>query len=341
MFLRNFWYVAAMPSELEDGALLGRWILGEPVLLYRTASGVVAAMSDICPHRSARLSAGERDGDTVRCLYHGLEFGADGQCLRVPAQQGTPPDGLRVATYPVVEKWRLVWVWMGAPEDADEALIPDFHWNDDPDWYPVGDYMHLDCHYQLLADNLMDLSHEAYVHRGTIGTDAVSETPATAERAGETVTVERIMPECPSPPFYQKLKGYDGLIDRMHRIIFRPPATIVIESKSTPAGTDDPDDGLEYRVLCAITPETDTSTHFFWAVPRNFNPEQSVTDMMYQGSKAVFEEDIEVLNRQQEVLSRVGTQAGWQNIHSDAGAVYARRVVEELLEREGAVGRQP
>ena len=58
---------------------------------------------------------------------------------------------------------------MGAPEKADEKLIPDFHWNDDPDWYPVGDYMHLDCHYQLLADNLMDLSHEAYVHRGTIG----------------------------------------------------------------------------------------------------------------------------------------------------------------------------
>ena len=234
----------------------------------------------------------------------------------------------------MAEKWRLIWVWMGAAEDADEALIPDFHWNDDLDWYSVGDYMYLDCHYQLLSDNLMDLSHEAYVHRGTIGTDAVSETPSAAARDGETVTVERIMPGCPSPPFYQKLKGYDGLIDRMHRIVFRAPATIVIESKSTLSGDNDPDDGLKYRVLCAITPESDTTTHFFWAVPRNFNPEQPVTEMMYHGSKAVFEEDIDVPNRQQEVLSRVGTQANWQNIHSDAGAVYARRVVDELLAAE-------
>jgi len=336
MFLRNYWYVAAMPSELDDGALLGRWVLGEPILLYRIDDGAVTAMKDVCPHRSARLSSGERDGDLVRCLYHGLEFGPDGRCVRVPAQEGTPPDGLMIPTYPVVEKWGLVWIWMGDPERSDEARIPDFHWNDDPEWYPVGDYMHLDCQYQLLADNLMDLSHEAYVHRGTIGTDAVSETPATARREGDQVTVERIMPRCPSPPFYKKLKGYDGLIDRMHRIKFAPPATIVIESKSTPSDLDKTDDGLEYRVLCAITPESYTSTHFFWSVPRNFNPEQRVTDMMYQGSKAVFEEDIEVLNRQQEVLNRIGTEEEWKNIHSDAGAVYARRVIDELLDAESA-----
>ena len=334
MFLRNYWYVAAMPEEIDNAQLLGRWILNEPVLLYRTDDGDIAAMQDICPHRSARLSAGERDGDTVRCLYHGLEFGPDGACLRVPGQDGMPPAGLAVQTYPVVEKWRLVWIWMGDAAAADENLVPDFHWNDDPDWFPVGDYMHLDCHYQLLADNLMDLSHEAYVHRGTIGTDAVSETPATASRDGSHVIVERIMPDCPAPPFYQKLKGYEGPIDRMHRIHFDPPATILIESKSSPSGDDNSDDGLEYRVLCAITPESDTSTHFFWAVPRDFNPEQSVTDMMYQGSKAVFEEDIDVLNRQQEVLNRAASRDDWQNIHSDAGAVYARRVVEELLAEE-------
>ena len=76
------------------------------------------------------------------------------------------------------------------------------------------------------------------------------------------------------------------------------------------------------------------STHFFWAVPRNFNPEQQVTEMMYQGSKAVFEEDIDVLNRQQEVLNRVSTGSYWLNIHSDAGSVYARRVIEKLLTTE-------
>ena len=113
-------------------------------------------------------------------------------------------------------------------------------------------------------------------------------------------------------------------------------ATIMIESKSSPSENNGDDAGLEYRVLCAITPETATSTHFFWAVPRNFNPEDTVTEMMYQGSKAVFEEDIEVLNRQQEVLNRATASEKWQNIHSDAGAIYARNIVEERLAAENS-----
>ena len=89
--------------------------------------------------------------------------------------------------------------------------------------------------------------------------------------------------------------------------------------------------------MCALTPETEKSTHFFWAVPRNFNPEQEVTDMMYQGSKAVFEEDVDILNRQQEVLGKRGDNLNWQNVHSDAGAVYARRIIKELLSSEGGL----
>ena len=322
-----------MPGGMDGGELLSRWILNEPVLLYRTEDGGISAMQDICPHRSARLSSGERDGDAVRCLYHGLEFGPDGTCLRVPGQEGTPPAGLAVRTYPVVEKWRLVWIWMGDPAAADESLIPDFHWNDDPDWFPVGDYMHLDCHYQLLADNLMDLSHEAYVHRGTIGTDAVSETPATASRDGAHVVVERIMPKCPAPPFYQKLKGYDGPIDRMHRIHFDPPSTIVIESKSSPSGSNDSDDDLEYRVLCAITPESETSTHFFWAV-RGISSGTGCDGDDVPG----VESGVRGRHRRSEPSAGSAEprrfRDDWQNIHSDAGAVYARRVVEELLAAE-------
>ena len=113
--------------------------------------------------------------------------------------------------------------------------------------------MHLDCHYQLLADNLMDLSHEAY---GMLVLSEPMLFPKHLQRRvdGEHVTVERIMPGCPAPPFYQKLKGYDGTIDRMHRIHFDPPATIMIESKSTPTASAEPDDGLEYRSDGAITP---------------------------------------------------------------------------------------
>ena len=180
MFLRNYWYVAAMPEEIDNAQLLGRWILNEPVLLYRTENGDIAAMQDICPHRSARLSAGERDGDTVRCLYHGLEFGSDGACLRVPGQDGTPPAGLAVQTYPVVEKWRLVWIWMGDAEKADPAEIIDFPFLGDHENHPHGHaLMEIDCNYMLLVDNLMDLTHIPYIHKKTtaVATKRVRSTP--------------------------------------------------------------------------------------------------------------------------------------------------------------------
>ena len=332
MFLRNYWYVAAMAGELGRD-LLPRSVLDEPLVLFRRGDGSPVAMADTCPHRSLPLSKGELIGDRLRCAYHGLEFDGDGVCVRAPGQSAPPP-GARVRTFPVVEKWRWIWIWMGDPERADANDIPDMHWNDDPDWIPVEDRLTINCHYQLLADNLIDLSHEAYVHRGTIGNDAVAETPATASVDGDTVVVERHMENCPAPPLYTKLRGYDGNIDRMHRIEFRPPANIVIESKSAPVGANDDSQAMRYWVLNAITPETETSTHHFWSVARDFAPEDEIQKLFYEGSLRTFNEDIEVLESQQEMIARRGEKIEWVNLGADAGCVYARRIVDRLLEQE-------
>lgn len=332
MFLKNYWYVAAMAGELGRD-LLSRSVLDEPLVLYRREDGTPVVLSDMCPHRSLPLSKGDLIGDKIRCAYHGLLFDSHGACVRAPAQR-VPPQNARVRVFPAVEKWRWIWVWMGDPARADISEIPDMHWNDDPDWMPVEDHLTINCHYQLLSDNLIDLSHEAYVHRGTIGNDAVAETPAKAWVDGETVTVERHMTGCPAPPLYKMLRGYDGDIDRMQRIEFRPPANIVIESKSVPVGSNDDSQAMRYWVLNAITPETETSTHHFWSVARDFSPEEEIQTMFYEGSLRTFNEDIEVLETQQEMLSRRGDAVEWINLGADAGCVYARRIVDELLEQE-------
>ena len=332
MFLRNYWYVVAMADQLGR-ELVQRWVLNEPMLLYRREDGSPVAMADICPHRSLPLSKGELIGDKIRCAYHGLMFDSEGTCVRVPAQRVAPEDA-RVRVYPAVEKWRWVWVWMGDPALADESEIPDMHWNDDPDWMPVEDHLTINCHYQLLSDNLIDLSHEAYVHRGTIGNDAVAETPATASVDGDAVIVERHMKDCPAPPLYTLLRGYDGNIDRMHRIEFQPPANIVIESKSVPIGANDDSQAMRYWVLNAITPATETSCHHFWSVARDFSPEEEIHKMFYEGSLRTFNEDIDVLESQQEMMTHKGDAISWVNLGADAGCVYARRIVDRLLAEE-------
>ena len=73
------------------------------------------------------------------------------------------------AAFPVVEKHRFVWVWPGDPALADPALVPDLHWNDDPDWAGDGKLIHVKCDYRLVVDNLMDLTHETFVHGSSIG----------------------------------------------------------------------------------------------------------------------------------------------------------------------------
>ena len=339
MFLKNYWYIAASSDEVSR-SLLQRWILGRPVVLYRTEAGLPVALEDVCPHRSLPLSMGELVGDAVRCGYHGITFDGDGKCLKIPGQDHIAARW-RVQTFPIVEKWRWLWIWMGDPTQADPAEIPDFHWNDDPDWNSTGGHFDIKCHYQLLVDNLLDLSHEAFVHRSTIGNDAVAENPVTVSQSGDDVRVVRLMPNCAPPPLYVKLRGYSGEIDRSQDITFSPPSNIVIASKYVPHGSNDPDRILEYRVLNGITPASENACHHFWAVPRNCAPDPKVTEAFHEGSVNAFSEDVIVLEAQQAMIeARGGLGEGggieWLHSNADAGGMAARRVVDRLLAGEVA-----
>src|ERR1700746_2863554 len=106
MFLKNAWYVAAWASELGDQPL-GRTIIGEPVVVFRTAGGNIAAFEDRCCHRHYPLSRGHIAGELLQCGYHGFQFDTTGRCVAIPSQR-VVPDAARVRAYPVVERHRLV-----------------------------------------------------------------------------------------------------------------------------------------------------------------------------------------------------------------------------------------
>ena len=141
-YIMNTWYVAAWSTEVSPTPER-RVICERPVVLFRTQDGSAVALADRCAHRAYPLSAGVVVGDTIRCGYHGFEFGADGACLRIPAQDGYPPR-TRVSSYAVVERDGWIWVWLGDQSHAD-LLVPDTHYLTDPGWIPATDSFHFEC----------------------------------------------------------------------------------------------------------------------------------------------------------------------------------------------------
>src|SRR5438105_1520499 len=156
MFLRNYWYVAASAPEIGRKPFR-RIIMNEPVVFYRTEDGTPVALEDRCPHRRLPLSMGRLvENDVLQCHYHGLRFDRTGACVRVPGQDMIPATA-RVKSYPVAERYKWLWIWMGDPALADPSKITDYHWLDDPDWGAKTDYLYAQCNWQLVNDNLLDL----------------------------------------------------------------------------------------------------------------------------------------------------------------------------------------
>jgi phenylpropionate dioxygenase-like ring-hydroxylating dioxygenase large terminal subunit len=329
---KNSWYVAAFASEVGQG-LLARTVLGQPVVMFRTGEGHVAALADRCPHRSVPLSMGTRVGDTIRCTYHGMQIAADGSCVRIPCQDIIPAKA-RTAVFPVAEQHGMVWIWMGEPAAADPATIPDFHWMDDAQWTTCTGYHHVRANYQLLNDNLLDLSHESYVHDDTIGNDAVAEAPVSVTTREGQLHVHRDILDCEAPPFYVKATGFTSRINRWHTTIFRPPSFLLIENGSYPAdGTKA--QALERRVMNLITPETETSSHYFWGIARAYQLDDAelttyIRDQIYY----TFDQDKRVLEAQQQRLGIEQTGAFPVALRTDAGPIQARRLVQQIMEHE-------
>jgi phenylpropionate dioxygenase-like ring-hydroxylating dioxygenase large terminal subunit len=199
MWMRDCWQAIAYAAEIES-VPLARTVINEPVVLFRTQSGEAVALADRCPHRLAPLSLGRVIGDQLQCRYHGLCFDRDGMCVRVPGQDSVPTRA-RVRNYPLVERHRYAWIWMGDAERADPESIPALGWMDDPAWAIVTGYHHFGANYQLVNDNLLDLSHESFVHEETIGNESVAESPAFVSLDGEMIRVHRDMLNIEAPPF--------------------------------------------------------------------------------------------------------------------------------------------
>ena len=335
-FPSNAWYAAAYDVELKR-ALLPRTICNKPVVLYRKGNGTPVALADACWHRLVPLSFGRLDGDNVVCGYHGLEYDETGRCVYMPSQDTINPSAC-VKSYPVAEKHRFVWIWPGEPALADPALIPDMHWNDDPDWAADGKLIEVKCDYRLVVDNLMDLTHETFVHGSSIGDRAVAESPFEANHSDRFAYVTRWMHDIDPPPFWRKQYGKPGKVDRWQIIRFEAPCTVTIDVGVAAAGTGaqqgDRSQGVNGYVLNTITPSTDNTCLYFWAFARNYDlHNQARTHELREGVAAVFGEDEAVLQAQQ-IAIEANPDHQFYNLNIDAGTMWARKLIDRMIDRE-------
>lgn len=333
MYLRNQWYVAAWGHEIGRDPVQ-RWLLDEPLVFYRTEAGAPVALTDRCAHRSAALSAGQVIGDDIQCGYHGFRFGPGGDCVDIPGEDTVPPQ-ICVRRYPAVERWGWVFVWMGDPALAETTDLPPYHWMADPDWVGKGGTINVNASYELLRDNLMDLTHAKYVHGQTLATDAVTDFPVVVSVDGDAVTFRREMTDIKTSPFFTHMGDITQNVDHKQNVTCYAPAHIVIQVGVWPTEGSTDDKWADFRVLNALTPETATSTNYHWYIGRNFEVENDAkTEWMYEKNLATFMEDVDVVEGQQKMIE-TGPQP-WTpvTITADRPVVQARRVFDRLLAEE-------
>lgn len=337
-FVKEAWYVAAWEHEVQRLSLYRRLVLGEPIVLYRTPEGRAVALEDRCCHRHAPLSHGTLRGDRVVCAYHGLEFDPTGACVRVPSQNRIP-QGARIRSYPVVEKDHFVWIWTGDPADADPALVPDFLPLRDPAYRWRGERLHVEGNYVLIIENLMDLTHLPVLHATTLASSTIpdNEIPVCYSSNEREIRVDRRIEGTAPPPYFRMLAGFEpnDRVDRWMNTRFEPPGSVFIDIGAALSGTNASGSVNGRRVgtwnLNAITPETLTTTHYFWAQALDFADEDaSISELDFQLVRSAFLEDLAIIKGQQENLD-LDPGVPRVNLAADKAGVQARRLLQSMI----------
>lgn len=343
-FIRNAWYVGLWANELPAGKLVPQTILNEPVVFFRKEDGTPAAILDRCSHRFVPLSMGKlMPEDRVQCPYHGLEFGADGKCVKNPHPPCAIPGAVHLPSFPVIEKHSLIWIWMG-DRPADPALIPDYSCLDTSSPKHITDpgYLGIKAHYELVINNLLDLSHVIYVHDGILGSPGLLQSDINVETNGDVVTVSRFVKDVETPGMFKMLApaGYERG-DSFTSISWFAPSNLLLKTGVCKTGQAK-ETGTGYLAIHLLTPETERTTHYrFTAVRWNVMTEgdelnEQIRQRIYELRNYAFaEQDGPIVEAQQRRMDEASNLPPPVLLTIDAGPARYKRVLDRMLSQEG------
>jgi phenylpropionate dioxygenase-like ring-hydroxylating dioxygenase large terminal subunit len=339
MYLRESWYVAAW-SEAITRTLTPVRMLGESIVLYRTAAGDIAALEDACPHRKLPLSMGALKDDRIVCGYHGLTFDRGGACVAAPTQERIPT-GARVRRYAAIERYGFVWLWMGDAATADESRLIDIPNYGDPAWGRTkGGDMPIACNYLYMVDNLLDPSHVAWVHVSSFAGAKTDNAPLTIDVGANGVTVWRWLMDTPPPAYYAGLVKFAGNADRKQHYECVLPGIGINMSVYAPAGHGGPGKPPHAKTYINIsynfmTPVDEDNTRYYWFQHRNTDPDdEAISETMNKGAYNAFIEDRDVLEAVHAGMANRRTPS--LDLALDAGALRFRKLLKARIEAETA-----
>lgn len=339
IYIKNAWYVAAWAKEVGR-ELLKRNIMGEPIVFYRKNDGTPVALTDRCAHKLLPLSMGKLVNDNLQCGYHGMEYDCSGACVRIPGQDRIPATA-KVRSFPLVERYNAIWIWMGDPAMADPAKIHEIRRINEPGWTIIdGGYQLHGGDYLNIAENLQDPAHTTYVHLRTIGNPATSEVPVKVEQGADYLVTYRWSNDVPPPPIDKRNGNFQGLVDRCQYYYYFAPCVSRVDVVTMEAGQEhteeNMDKGLRLHGYKFLTPESETTTHFFWMQLRNFGiDDEKLQADQFAGLDQTFAEDNVIVTAVQREQAATGIrQQTWLSI--DAGPSRVRKMLEDMAAAEQA-----
>ena len=344
MFLKNCWYMSGWSPDFEADKITPRRLIGIDLIFYRKTNNELIVMEDKCCHRMAPLSIGQQEGDDIRCMYHGIKFGPDGQCTEIPTQKRIPKN-VCVKTYPVVERHGSAWVWMGDPALADADKIPNFIGPDTDDWAMLPDRKYMNINYQLMNDNLLDLSHVAYVHRNSFGqgdteaSSAFAKIPSKTTKYENGVRVERWVTGQASPPYIKEILNEPNL-DYYTWYDFVAPGIFLLNTRIYPLGYIEKygDDLINQAHIFAeyscqaVTPIDEDNICYYFALgpwAKHAELQQMYLDLGHMA----FGEDQVMLEKQYAVMKR-NPDVELMNLAADQSIVTFRSIMADLKTKE-------
>jgi vanillate O-demethylase monooxygenase subunit len=302
------------------------------------------ALEDRCAHRFIPLSMGQLcDGaKSIECPYHGLRFGTDGACVLNPHGSGRIPATLAVRSYPIVARHTMLWIWMGTDE-ADPDLIPDFSYLDPgaPGVLSKRDCIEMDVDYQLVIDNLLDLSHASFLHRGVLGDPSTLQCDIEIESTDTSVTVTRTRSNVMPAKLFDLMFRNDGAaVDTWSIMRWDAPSCLRHEAGVCPPGADR-DEGITVIGTHLVTPSAKGKCMYHVAAVRigesAGSDDAEVADQLSALRRYAFDEqDRPILEAQQRAYDLAGGPDSLRPVmlSIDAAPLRARRVLARIVEIE-------
>jgi vanillate O-demethylase monooxygenase subunit len=346
-YLKNAWYMAAWSSDVGR-QLFRRVIMDQAIVFFRKADGTAVALSNRCAHRFGPLNLGKLEGDTVACPYHGLRYDAAGKCVFNPNGNQVVPTGARLTVYPLVERYGVLWIWPGDPIRADAAAIPDLSYLQDSAHYTrVQGFIEVRANYRYIIDNLLDGAHVATVHHDSLASESFTRAKPEILVEGDTIWSNLLCPPGKPGPIWEMLWNaahgpLPGPMDQWANSGWSPGAIVRQVTGIAPVGQPRTV-GISTLNCHMLTPESEHTTHYFWAICRDFLLDNAELDKnMKMGAEYAFvEQDERMLSAIQEAI---GNQDFWGLkpclLLDDVGAVRVRRRMDELLKAESVVATQ-